>query len=65
MDIRTRSRKRNRIFGIVLLVISVLLAAYSLWPTSYRTEEFEVSSPLLPQKYRLGGPLSAIRTVGG
>ncbi len=53
MDIRTRSRKRNRIFGIVLLVISVLLAVFSLWPTSYRTEEFEVSSPLLPQKYRL------------
>jgi hypothetical protein len=53
MDIRNRSRKRNRIFGIVLLVISVLLAGYSLWPTSYRSEIFEVSSPLLPQKYQL------------
>jgi hypothetical protein len=53
MDIRNRSRKRNRIFGIVLLVVSALLAVYSLWPTSYRTEVFEVSSALLPQKYQL------------
>jgi hypothetical protein len=53
MDIRTRSRKRNRIFGIVLLVLSALLAVYSLWPISYRTEMFEIDSTLLPQKYGL------------
>jgi hypothetical protein len=53
MDIRTRSRKRNRIFGIVLLVLSALLAVYSLWPTSYRTEVFDVNSTLLPQTYQL------------
>jgi hypothetical protein len=53
MDIRTRSRQRNRITGIILLVLSALLAVYSLWPTSYRTESFEIDSPLLPQQYRL------------
>ncbi|MGB7538032.1 MAG: hypothetical protein WBM17_05805 [Anaerolineales bacterium] len=53
MDIRNRSSKRNRIFGIALLVVSALLAVYSLWPTSYRTEVFDVSSALLPQKYQL------------
>lgn len=53
MDIRTRSRSRNRVFGIVLLALSALSAVYSLWPIGYRTETFEIDSPLLPQKYRL------------
>jgi hypothetical protein len=53
MDIRTRSRTRNRIFGIILLVLSALSAVYSLWPTGYSEESFEIDSPLLPQKYRL------------
>jgi hypothetical protein len=53
MDIRTRSRKRSRIFGIALLAASVLFAAYCLWPTAYRSESFSVVSPLLPQEYQL------------
>ncbi len=53
MDIRSRSRKRNRIIAIALIALSALAAVYSLWPTSYRTEVFEVSSALLPQKYQL------------
>jgi hypothetical protein len=69
MEIRNRSRKRNRIFGIVLLAVSVLLALYALWPTSYRTEVFSVSSSLLPQKYQIEvryprvGPAGEIVTV--
>ncbi|MBN2084145.1 MAG: hypothetical protein JW748_02905 [Anaerolineales bacterium] len=53
MDIRSRSRQRNRIIGIALIALSALAAVYSLWPTSYRTEVFEVSSALLPHKYQL------------
>ncbi len=53
MQIRTRSRKRNRIFGAILLVLSLLLAVYALWPTLYRTEYFTVRSPLLPQEYQI------------
>jgi len=53
MQIRNRSRKRNRILGAALLILSLLAAAYSLWPTLYRTEVFSVSSPLLPREYTL------------
>jgi hypothetical protein len=53
MQIRARSRKRNRIIGIVLLAASALTAVYVLWPTSYRTETFSVRSDLLPQAFQL------------
>jgi hypothetical protein len=53
MQIRSRSRKRNRILGIVLLAASALVVVFALWPTAYRTETFSVSSNLLPQEYRL------------
>ncbi len=69
MEIRNRTRKRNRIFGIVLFVVSILLAVYALWPTSYRTEVFSIRSNLLPQRYQLEvryprfGPAGEIVTV--
>lgn len=53
MNIRNRSRKQNRVLGILLLSVSALFAVYCLWPTSYRTETFSVESPMLPQKYEL------------
>ena len=51
MQIRTRSRKRNRIFGAALLVSACLMAVYALWPTVFRTETFSVKSEYLPQVY--------------
>jgi hypothetical protein len=53
MQIRTRSRKRNRIFGALLLAVSLLLAVYALWPTVFRTETFSLQSALLPQGYEI------------
>jgi hypothetical protein len=53
MHIRTRSRKRNRIFGAGLLVLSLILAVYALWPTAFRTEVFAVRSENLPQAYQI------------
>jgi hypothetical protein len=53
MEIRTRARNRNRILGIVLLAAAAAMAVYGLWPTSYRTETFELESNLLPQRYQL------------
>jgi len=53
MQIRSRSRKRNRIISAVLLILSLLMAVYSLWPTIHRTEVFSISSPLLPQGYKI------------
>lgn len=53
MEIRARSRHRNRIVGIVLIVLAAAALVYALWPTSYRTEVFTVSSNLLPQNYEL------------
>lgn len=53
----------------MLLVVSILLAVYALWPTSYRTEVFPITSPLLPQRYQLEvryprfGPAGEIVTV--
>jgi hypothetical protein len=53
MEIRARSRRRNRVIGIVLIVLAAAALVYALWPTSYRTERFTVSSSLLPQNYEL------------
>jgi hypothetical protein len=53
MEVRQRARKRNRIIGIVLIVLGLLLAAIALWPTFRRTEVFSIESELLPQRYRL------------
>jgi hypothetical protein len=53
MDIRQRSRKRNRTIGAILFGGSVLFAGFALWPTIYRTESFSLRSDLLPQEYRL------------
>jgi hypothetical protein len=53
MQIRTRSRQRNRIFGAVLLIVSLVLGVYALWPTYHETETFSVQSALLPQGYEI------------
>jgi hypothetical protein len=53
MQIRTRSRQRNRIFGAVLLIVSLVLGVYALWPTYHKTESFSVQSALLPQGYEI------------
>jgi hypothetical protein len=53
MEIRQRSRKRNRTFGAILFGVSVLCAGFALWPTIYRSERFTLHSDLLPQDYRL------------
>jgi hypothetical protein len=53
MQIRNRSRHRNRIFGAALLAVSLILAAYALWPTFHRTETFALQSALLPQGYEI------------
>jgi hypothetical protein len=53
MEIRARSRHRNRIFGIGLIVVAVAALVFALWPTSYATETFTISSNLLPQHYQL------------
>jgi hypothetical protein len=53
MEIRQRSRKRNRILGAVLFGVSILFAAFALWPTIYRSESFTLHSDLLPQDYHL------------
>jgi hypothetical protein len=53
MEIRTRSRNRNRIIGIILFVLAAVATVYALWPISYRTETFTVHSNLLPQNYEL------------
>jgi hypothetical protein len=53
MEIRTRTRNRNRILGAVLLATAAVFAVYGLWPTSYRTETFDLESNHLPQPYRL------------
>jgi len=53
MDIRQRSRKRNRILGAILFGVSILFIGFALWPTIYRTETFPLQSDLLPQEYQL------------
>lgn len=53
MEIRQRSRKRNRIIGAILFTVSLLFAGFALWPTIYRTETFPLRSDLLPQEYQL------------
>jgi hypothetical protein len=53
MEIRQRSRRRNRIIGAILFGVSVLMAGFALWPTIYRTEVFPLRSDLLPQEYQM------------
>jgi hypothetical protein len=53
MEIRQRSRRRNRIVGAILFGVSVLFAGFAIWPTIYRTENFLLRSDLLPQEYQL------------
>ena len=53
MEIRQRSRRRNRIIGAILFSVSILFAGFALWPTIYRTENFPLRSDLLPQEYQL------------
>ncbi|MGD0174168.1 MAG: hypothetical protein ABSC61_07025 [Anaerolineales bacterium] len=53
MEIRQRSRRRNRIIGAILFGVSILFAGFAIWPTIYRTENFPLRSDLLPQEYQL------------
>jgi hypothetical protein len=53
MEIRQRSRRRNRIAGAILFGVSVLCAGFALWPTIYRSESFTLHSDLLPQDYQM------------
>jgi hypothetical protein len=64
MDIRQRSRKRNRIIGALLFGVSLLFAVFALWPTLYRTESFPLQSDLLPQAYQLEVQYPAVGPSG-
>ena len=53
MEIRRRSRKRNRMIGAILFGVSVLAAGFALWPTIYRKEVFSLRSDYLLQEYQM------------
>jgi hypothetical protein len=53
MEIRQRSRRRNRYLGAILFGVSVLFAGFALWPTIYRSESFTLHADLLPQDYHM------------
>jgi hypothetical protein len=64
MEIRQRSRRRNRRIGAILFGISILFAGFALWPTIYRTESFTLHSDLLPQDYHLDVQYPALGPSG-